>query len=129
MSLSNFLQKFLLVDELCHREKNTSLKCKGEEHHTGKDSPCITTEWSSIVLLCCTQSTLDVYRIWQNHIPYVHSSTAHNSQDVRTTQMSTDGRKDKDVADAHNGIPHSHTKECSHHFSHHTDGPRDYHSK
>lgn len=113
MSLSNFLQKFLLVDELCHREKNTWLKCKGEEHHTGKDSPCLITEWSSNVLLCCTQSTLDVYRIWQNHVPYVHSSTAHNSQDMQTTQMSTDGRKDKDVADTRNGMLHSHPKECS----------------
>lgn len=66
MSLSNFLEKFLLLDELCHREKNTWLKCKGEEHHTGKDSPRLTRVIIKRPARLYSED-FSCYRIWQNH--------------------------------------------------------------
>ena len=62
--------------------------------------------------------------------PYVHSSTAHNSQVVETTQMSINRWMDKeDVVHTYNGIFLSHKREQNNAICSNTDGPRDYHTK
>ena len=48
----------------------------------------------------------------KTHAPHVHCSSIHNSQDMETTQMSTDTLlHQEDVVSIHNGILLSHKKE------------------
>ena len=59
--------------------------------------------------------------------PNVHSSTIHNSQVMKATQMSLDRGMDKeDVVHTYNGMLLSHKKEQNNVIRSSMDGPRDY---
>ena len=62
--------------------------------------------------------------------PNVHSSTIYISQDMETTQISTDRWKDKeDVVYVHSGILLSHKKEWNNAIYSSMDEPSDNHTK
>ena len=62
--------------------------------------------------------------------PNVHSSTIYISQDMETTQISTDRWKDKeDVVYVHSGILLRHKKEWNNAIYSSMDEPRDNHTK
>ena len=60
--------------------------------------------------------------------PYAHCSTIHNSQDMESTQMSTDRWLDfEDVVYLHNGILLGHKKEQNNAICSNMDGTWDSH--
>ena len=62
--------------------------------------------------------------------PYVHCNAIHNSQDMETTEISSDRWMDKeDVIHTHNGIPLSPPKEWNNAIDSNMDGTRASHTK